>query len=142
MIYIYLLSSSEMKLYKLTKDMANYAGPPKSNEDLSISPPFQHENQSCQHFLTMIAPLRRTFLLVTSTFSVYHEKNRCNEICPCMNQESSSVSPYTYICQYTFNDERSQITFRNNTYYELLSRPSPCYTTAHTFDTLLASNLY
>lgn len=55
--------------------MANYASPPKkSNEDLSISPPFQNENQSCQHFLTMIAPLRRTFLLVTSTFSVYHEK--------------------------------------------------------------------
>jgi hypothetical protein len=59
-----------------------------------------------------------------------------------MNQESSSVSPFIYICQYTFNDERSQITFRNNTYYELLSRPSPCYTTTHTFDTLLASNLY
>ena len=55
--------------------MANYASPPKkSNDDLSISPPFQNENQSCQHFLTMIAPLRRTFLLVTSTFSVYHEK--------------------------------------------------------------------
>ena len=137
---IYLLSSSEMKLYKLTKDMANYAGPPKSNDDLSISPPFQNENQSCQHFLTMIAPLRRTFLLVTSTFSVYHEKKSLQRNMSVY--ESSSVSPYTYICQYTFNDERSQITFRNNTYYELLSRPSPCYTTAHTFDTLLASNLY
>ena len=136
---IYLLSSSEMKLYKLTKDMANYAGPPKSNEDLSISPPFQNENQSCQHFLTMIAPLRRTFLLVTSTFSVYHEKNRCNEICPCMNQVLSPPIHIFANIPLMMNAVKSRLeTTLTMSYYH----DPPLAILLHTPSTLLVRHLY